>query len=249
MKILKYNFLGLILLFIFALVFVEAKNQSMHQPQYELLENSRWALAENQKQEFDELVKNLNHQANFLSLLSGYRSQIQQLKSLPFVQNAYLSWKISEPVRIHAKVSDVKAMMRKDGQWFLLGPEGKILKTVDKSQTLDLPIISSETVLKDPKLRQKTFNLFDALESSETILTLKQVSEVSVDERGLYFIFSPGYRIYLSEENFKTQLQRLHEVLKYLEMKKIDVKFIDSQFKNKIIVRPQKKKNSEKKVS
>lgn len=241
MKILKYNLLGLVLLFIFALLFIEAKNQSMLQPEYKLVENASWALGEPQKQEFENLVGQLNEQASLLVFLKGYSQQLQQIKALSFIQNVNIRWNFSEPVRIEAMASEVKAMMLQSNKWFLISPKGEVLKTVDKNQTLDLPIISSKKILEDEDLKRKTFQIFDALEKSEAILTLKQVSEVSVDKRGLYFIFSPGYKVYMSEENFTSQIQRLSEVFKYLETKKIDVEFLDSQFKNKILVRPMKK--------
>lgn len=241
MKILKYNFLGLVLLFIFALLFVEAKNHSMYLPEYELVENASWTLDESQIKEYEELVQNLSAEASAFSFLNGYSQQLKQLKSLPFIQNAYIKWSFQEPVRIEAKVTEAQAMLLQEGQWFLLGPEGKVLKKVSKNQTLDLPIISSKKVLEDLNLKQKAFQIFAALEKSENFLTLKQVSEVSVDKRGLYFIFSPGYKVYLSEENMTAQFQRVSEVFKYLEMRKIEVDFVDSQFKNKILVRPSKK--------
>lgn len=241
MKILKYNFLGLVLLFIFALLFIEAKNQSMLEPKYKLVENASWTLGESQKQEFEKLVTQLNTDASFFTFLKGYSQQLQQLKALPFIQSASIRWNLNEPVRIEAVTSEIKAMMFHDNKWYLISPTGEILKSVNKNQTLDLPIISSKKILEDPVLKKKTFQIFDALEKSETILTLKQVSEVSVDKRGLYFIFSPGHRVYMSEENFTSQNQRLSEVFKYLETKKIDVEFVDSQFKNKILVRPMKK--------
>ncbi|MCO5114093.1 MAG: cell division protein FtsQ [Bdellovibrionaceae bacterium] len=244
MKILKYNFLGLVLLFIFALLFVEAKNQSMHRPQYHLLENASWTLGESQKQEYEKLVEELNSQASALWFLNGYRQQLKQLKSLPFIQNVNIRWSLQEPVRIESTVSEVKAMLFENGKWSLLNSEGEVLKTITQNQTLDLPIISSKKVLEETKLKQKAFKIFAALENSENFLTLKQVSEVSVDKRGLYFIFSPGYKVYLADDNFSSQFQRVSEVFKYLEMRKIEVEFVDSQFKNKILVRPTKKSTS-----
>lgn len=241
MKLLKYNLLGLSLLFIFALLFVEAKNQSMHHPQYQLIENASWTLGESQKKQYEQLVEELNTQAHAFLFFSGYRQQLQQLKELPFIQNVNIKWSLREPVRIQATVSEVRAMLFEKNQWALVSPEGEVLKTIPKNQTLDLPIISSKKILEDLNLKQKAFKTFEALEKSENFLTLKQVSEVSVDKRGLYFIFSPGYKVYLSDENFSSQFQRVSEVFKYIESKKIEVEFVDSQFKNKILVRPTKK--------
>lgn len=238
MKILKYNILGLLLLLIFAVLFIEAKNQSVHKPKYDLIENTSWALDQKQKQEFENLVSGLNHQAGLGSFLNGYRLQLEQLKNLSFVESTKISWNLSEPIRIKAIVSEVKAMMLKNGKWYLLNAKGEVLKQVEKNQTLDLPIISSERVISDAKLKQKTFKVFEMLQNSDSQISIKQVSEVAVDKRGLFFIFSPGYKVYLSDKNFSKQSKRLDEVLNYVETKKIAVEFIDTQFKNKILVRP-----------
>lgn len=211
-------------------------------PQVELVKNKDWSLTTQQQKEFEKINQAFTSGLKVKNFVTEFSSVFRALSNLSFIEDARWAWDHNQPLKIKAIVSKPKAMMFKNNDWFLVNEKGIVLKKVGISQTLDLPIFMSEQLLKNEDLREKSFKILRAFDTSTTI-PLSAVSEIGIDPRGISFLLSEGYKVYMSDKNPATQIERVSNVISYLKREKINTEFIDSQSIRKILVRPKTKKD------
>lgn len=211
-------------------------------PQVELVKNKDWSLTTQQQKEFEKINQAFSSSLKFKNFVTEFSSVFKALSNLSFIEDARWAWDHNQPLKIKAIVSRPKAMMFKNNDWFLVNEKGTVLKKVGIDQTLDLPIFMSEQLLKNENLREKSFKILMAFDDS-TSIPLSAVSEISIDPRGISFLLSEGYKVYMSDKNPATQIERVSNVISYLKREKINAEFIDSQSIQKILVRPKTKKD------
>lgn len=229
--------------FVLSLCFWQLKKDMNLEPKIEVIAPKDWSLTTDQIKKLQALNESFASSLSLKNFVSEFTSVFRALSSLPFVEDARWAWDHQQPFKIKAYVSSPKAMMYKKNQWYLISEKGNILRKVATDQTLDLPIFTSESLLKNNSLREECFRILSAFDSSDSTVPLKAVSEISSDKRGISFVLSEGYKVYMSDKNTVVQIKRVSNVIAYLKREKINVEFIDSQTPQKILVRPRLRKD------
>ena len=243
MKTFKVSLIFLLTFLVLGVCFFEFRKQMDLRPQIELVSRKDWTLTPRQVKDFEKINQAFSSSVSLKTAVTEFSSIFKSLSGLDFIDDARWSWDHSRPFKIKAYVSAPKAMMFKHGEWFLVNEKGTILKKVPSNQTLDLPIFTEESLVKDVKLREKCFKILAAFESSSSSIPVSAVSEISKDRRGINFHLSEGFKVYISDKNPETQIERVSNVIAYLKRERINVEFIDAQSVQKILVRPKIKKD------
>lgn len=241
MKFFRYYILVFATLFVVGLSVLEFKNQADLKPEIVLIKSKDWTLVKSQEKQFLRIQETYANEASLFTFVFNFKKVFSALHDLSFIEQANWSWNFAEPLKIKAYMAQPKALFFKNQNWFLIDKDGEILKKLSAAQTLDLPIFRSEKILKDSKLLAKSFKILNEFEKQKTLKNLAVVSEVDLDSRGVFVLLSLGYKIYIDENQTTLQLQRLLEVLNYIEQNKILTEFIDTRLVKKILVRPKKK--------
>lgn len=242
MKALKLVFTLSLAIFVAGFCVYEFGKHMDLKPQVELVQNKDWSLTSKQLKDFEAINQAFSSSLKIKNFVKEFSNVFRMLSELTFIEDARWAWDHRQPLKIKAIVAQPRAMMFHRNEWFLINEKGQVLKKVDISQTLDLPIFMSETLLNNPELREKSFKILEAFEASP-LIPLKAVSEISADPRGISFLLSEGYKVYMSDKKPATQIERVSNVIAYLKREKINVEFIDSQSIQKILVRPKSKKD------
>lgn len=218
--------------------FFEFKKQMDLKPQIELVESKHWSLTKKQMLEFEKINQDFASKAQIKTFVPKFTNVFSSLSHLAFIEDARWAWDHNHPFKIKAFVAKPKAMMFKNGEWYLVNEKGEVLRHVEANKALDLPIFRTDQLLKNEELRNQTFNIFKVFDSPESPIPLSAVSEISVDQRGISFLLSEGFKVYISDNDPETQIERTSNVIAYLKKEKIEVEFIDAQSIQKILVRP-----------
>jgi hypothetical protein len=243
MKAFKVTLIFLLTFLVLGLCFFEFRKQMDLQPQIELITQKDWTLTPRQRTDFEKINQAFSSSASLKTFVTEFSSVFKMLSELDFIDDARWSWDHNHPFKIKAYVSTPKAMMFKRNEWFLVNEKWALLKKVTPNQTLDLPIFTDEILVKDEKLRNTCFKILASFESKESSIPVSAVSEISKDRRGISFHLSEGFKVYISDKNPDTQIERVSNVIAYLKREKINVEFIDAQSVQKILVRPKNKKD------
>ncbi len=246
MRFFKNTFILVLSFGILMVVFLEFRKQTDLKPKIELVANKDWHLTQAQVQEFEKINMNFSNQASIGNFVTEFTSVFKSLSKLYFLEDARWAWDHNHPLKIKAYVSQPKFMMFKNNYWFLVNQKGDVLRKVSQSQTLDLPIFRSESLLKNKDLKLKSFKILAAFEDSNSSIPLSAVSEVNSDSRGISVILSEGFKVYLSDKNTDRQINRVSNVIAFLKKENISPEFIDAQLAQKILVRPQVKLQTKK---
>ncbi len=243
MKLIKrILILGLTLL-VFAICGFEIKKTMSLEPKVELVAHDQWSLTPQQLKEFERISQSFSGSLSSKNFVSEFSSIFNKLSDLNFLEDARWAWDHKEPFKIKAYLSEPKFMMFKYNQWYLINKKGAVLRKVGQSQTLDLPILRSEDLFKNEKIKGKTIKILQAFEHADSPIPISAVSDLNIDARGISVLLSEGFKVYLSDMNTDTQIQRISNVIAYLKKENITPEFIDAQHVQKILVRPKAKKD------
>lgn len=243
MKTVKRIFILSLTLLVLGICGFEIKRNMNLEPKVELVASEQWSLTPQQLKEFENINRSFTSGMTPKNFVSEFSSIFNKLSNLTFLEDARWAWDHKEPLKIKAYVSEPKFMMFKYNQWYLINKKGNVLRKVNQSQTLDLPILRSEDLFKNQKLKDKTIKILQAFESADSPIPISAVSDLNVDARGISVLLSEGFKVYLSDKNTDTQIQRISNVIAYLKKENINPEFIDAQHVQKILVRPKAKKD------
>ncbi len=221
---------------------LELKKNVDLRPKIELIQTQNWSLTKEQVKQFEALNQSLRSELTIKTFVSEFSNIFSKLSKLTFIDDARWAWDHQQPLKIKAYVTEPKAMLFKNNDWYLISDKGQILKKVATHQTLDLPIFTAEALLLDKQLRAQSFAILQAFEAPNSTIPLSAVSEISQDARGLFVRLSEGFKVYISDKNPTLQIERVNNVLSYLKKENIQVEFIDAQSVQKVLVRPKPKK-------
>lgn len=243
MKIIRALLIFGMTVLVLSICIFELRHSMILKPKIELVPQSQWSLTKSQINEFEKINQSFSAGLSYKNFVTEFSSVFNKLSRLSFLEDARWAWDHKEPFKIKAYVSSPKVMMFKHNQWFLISDKGIVLRQIDQSQTLDLPILRSELLYKNEDLKLKSFKILSAFEAKDSPIPLSAISDVDLDSRGISVLLSEGFKVYLSDKNTDTQIRRLSNVIAYLKKENINPEFIDAQSVQKILVRPKSKKD------
>ncbi len=127
------------------------------------------------------------------------------------------------------------------GEVFPIAQDGSFLRQVDANQVPDVPVVRSRALYESQALREKAARLISKIPETSRLSPFN-VDEITVDEdRGVSLYLSDSdVLIHLGFELDSTKVQRVEQVLRYLETQGLQGRVIDATFFKKVLVRLRK---------
>lgn len=117
----------------------------------------------------------------------------------------------------------------------------KILEPLDVSQAPDRAITVEKKIFSDSKVRKKAIELVKSLPLNGSFSSAK-ISEIGFNSNEGFWtdLLNKEVRVKLGSENFERKSIRVSQVLDYIENKQIEVRVIDANLSQKVLVRLRK---------
>jgi len=138
------------------------------------------------------------------------------------------------------------ALIDLDNTLYLMDEDGAIFKEADYSDKVDLPVITGigmeELLEGESSVSDLLFSALDLLKllsTKDTIVSFDKISELRlISDRGIALCTNDDdMTIYLGKDNFLSKIKRLEALKKALGNAFSMAKFIDLNYKDKVVVK------------
>jgi cell division septal protein FtsQ len=169
---------------------------------------------------------------------AGIKSKIE---SHPWIRSVFLRREFPHTLHIRAENEAPVALALLDILYFV-NSRGETFKKVERDDSVDFPVITglSPGGVDNGEHLKRVVAFLNLLSSGETPLSIDELSEVSVNQRGALTIYvrTFPFKVCLGRENYTRKLDSLQNVIKHLRStRRLDqVRSIDLNYGDRAIV-------------
>jgi len=165
-----------------------------------------------------------------------------RLKRLPWIKRMSLRKQFPCTLMINIEEAVPKALLNLNRQLFLIDSDGNILEGIVGEGTPFLPVVIGISPEKDKGGILEALKLIDVL-SEKNILSGKESIEIMLNSYGLVMNMD-GESIRVGYGGYREKLERWKELEPEIRKKNINIDYVDLRFKDRVIVKPLKMKES-----
>ncbi len=155
------------------------------------------------------------------------------------IQQAYITRYLLEGISVRIRPRDpVLGLLDPKGKVHPISSDASLLPPLPPQEAPDLPYLWGKEFFDDENRRAQAISLIEQI-PAEGAVSRASISEIHfIPEQGFALVLvGKGIHILLGEGEFKSKVNRVDQVLHYLNEHQIDGRVIDARFSKKVVVR------------
>lgn len=190
----------------------------------------------------EELIRisGIKERGNLLSLDPAAIKR--NIERHPWIKSVFLKKKFPHTLYIKAEHEEAVAIVLLEERMCLMDSEGIIFKEVARDDFIDFPVVTGISTgdKKNGEYLKRAASFLDALYLGDTPLSVKELSEVHVEEDGtltIYFNRLP-FKVFFGRDDFIRKIDSLRHIIKHLrsDHRLYQARSIDLDYSDRAIV-------------
>lgn len=154
------------------------------------------------------------------SLLSIKPASIKRnIEGHPWIKSVFLKKEFPHTLYIKAESEEAMAIVLLE-QMYLMNRDGVIFKKAERDDRIDFPVVTglSNGDKRNGECLKKVASFLNILVLGDTPLSLKELSEVHVEENGAFTVYfnKLPFKIFFGEDDFSRKIASLRHIIKHL---------------------------------
>jgi cell division protein FtsQ len=237
---------GLIKIFLFLLVlgglslaFISAYHLLLSSPYFKLHNIVVTGVNDGLREELIR-ISGIKERGNLLSLDPATIKR--NIERHPWIKSVFLKKEFPHTLYIKAEHEEAVAIVLLEERMRLMDSEGVIFKEVARDDCIDFPVVTGLSTgdKKNGEYLKRVASFLDALYIGDTPLSVKELSEVHVEEDGtltIYFNRLP-FKVFFGGDDFIRKIDSLRRIIKHLRSahRLYQARSIDLDYSDRAIV-------------
>ena len=159
----------------------------------------------------------------------------------PWIKSVFLKKEFPHTLYIKAEGEDVMAIVLLE-RMYLVNRDGVIFKEVERDDCIDFPVLTglSNGDKRNAEYLKRVASLLNILYSGDTPLSLRELSEVHVEENGAFTVYfnKLPFKIFFGEDDLRRKIASLKHIINHLRAthRFYQAKSIDLDYSDRAIV-------------
>jgi len=162
----------------------------------------------------------------------------------PWIESAQVNRQFPASLRIKITTSAVAGVfMNYKGEFRVVGREGYLSGYKKLSSYASYPVFRNPKIVNNKELRNLAIEILENL-PPEGRFSKKSISSIDLEKSGklLFHLIGGNHRIHFGKESIRTKIERVNEVIEYLDRHEISDRVIDANYELKVLVSPRNRR-------
>jgi cell division protein FtsQ len=143
----------------------------------------------------------------------------RNIEGHPWIKSVFLKKEFPHTLYIKAESEEAMAIVLLE-QMYLMNRDGVIFKKAERDDRIDFPVVTglSNGDKRNGECLKKVASFLNILVLGDTPLSLKELSEVHVEENGAFTVYfnKLPFKIFFGEDDFSRKIASLRHIIKHL---------------------------------